>query len=196
MSSYRAAWTDVPQLDVSGDDLFDVLARTEHEYAGMVGDPDDDADYVSPVLTWALGWDKVRRVLRLCADGRITDVSVAAEVDVESTDPGDLEVCTWTDGCDLLADSVTEDGPLCMLHCGLAAEARRRGSPWGDRVNAAQIQRLARQCAESAVFNFSLKETLWAAFPASEPNPSADDVQALRVELRRIANQIADEVSS
>jgi hypothetical protein len=78
MTTFRAIWTDVPQLDVSGEDLHDVLARTEHEYEHLAGDPDDDVEYLTPELRWALGWNApgVRRRLVLFRDGTVTGIHI------------------------------------------------------------------------------------------------------------------------
>lgn len=76
MTTYRATWPDVPQLDVTGDELIDVLAQTCREYESLVGDPADDPDYVSPVMSWRLDWNGDRRRLVLVAGGTGTGVRV------------------------------------------------------------------------------------------------------------------------
>lgn len=77
MPTYSATWPDVPQFAVSGDDLFDVLARAAHEYEAFVGDADDDPDYMPPEFRWELAWhENRRRRLVLVADGTMTAVHV------------------------------------------------------------------------------------------------------------------------
>jgi hypothetical protein len=89
MTTYRAMWEDVPQLDVSGEDLLEVLRRTENDYEAFAFDPADDPDYLTPELRWALGWntDGKRRRLVLFKDGtvtgvRIDEVPAAADTDL------------------------------------------------------------------------------------------------------------------
>jgi hypothetical protein len=79
-------WEDlVEEMDrlrklMSAADLIAHLAEAERVYCDNAGDPADDPDYVRPNLSWELGWSdtapQVRRVLRLRADGRLTDVHV------------------------------------------------------------------------------------------------------------------------
>jgi hypothetical protein len=76
MPTYRAIWPDVPQYTVSGEDPIDVLARAGVEFESFTSDPEDDPNHVSPVLTWVVGWDGDKRVMRLRADGNATDVHV------------------------------------------------------------------------------------------------------------------------
>jgi len=78
MTTYRAMWEDVPQLDVSGEDLLEVLRRTENDYEAFAFDPADDPDYLTPELRWALGWnaDGKRRRLVLFKDGTVTGVHI------------------------------------------------------------------------------------------------------------------------